>query len=399
MPDVGMPMPASARPASHTSSQQWQSFEIKMRYRRAERCVLRAQTALEAGMEEEARAALDEARTLNADTPTLESLRAAVRERQAIAAAADRRAKERRLAAVAVLVVALGSGAVWSAFTWLAADDPAGPTEPAGQVASAATGTPDVQSGTSGSPDVQVGQTAPATADPQPGTSDPQADGVAPLAEVKANLTQPGQTGAAATAGFEQAGPAPITVPFSPPTAEQTPMPAVREMDPNARVQQPTTSDALPRTILPSMTFDRLLSGMPNQPVPGPPAPGPPAPEPVVSPRPPAAAAEPAEPKVRAVLAQFESAYSSLDAPAAQAVWPGVDGRSLARAFESLESQRVSLGRCSISLTGTAARADCSGTTTWTPKVGGGTRTEPRRWQFELAASNGAWYIVNAQAR
>ncbi|MBA2305743.1 MAG: hypothetical protein H0W08_24350, partial [Acidobacteria bacterium] len=68
------------------------------------------------------------------------------------------------------------------------------------------------------------------------------------------------------------------------------------------------------------------------------------------------------EPRVRDVLARFESAYSSLNASAAQAIWPAVDQRSLSRAFDSLASQRVSLGRCSVSLDGVAASADCSGT-------------------------------------
>src|SRR3954468_19222831 len=49
---------------SHTSSGEWQSFEGRMRRRRAERCILRAQVAAEAGCLEDARAALDEARKL-----------------------------------------------------------------------------------------------------------------------------------------------------------------------------------------------------------------------------------------------------------------------------------------------------------------------------------------------
>ena len=73
--------------------------------------------------------------------------------------------------------------------------------------------------------------------------------------------------------------------------------------------------------------------------------------------------------------------------------------RSLARAFDSLESQQVSLGKCSISLSGASAFAECDGNTTWTPRIGGGRRSQPRRWQFDLASENGAWYIVRATAR
>jgi hypothetical protein len=43
---------------------------------------------------------------------------------------------------------------------------------------------------------------------------------------------------------------------------------------------------------------------------------------------------------VRATLGRYESAYSDLNTAAAHAVWPGVDERALARAFDSLSSQR-----------------------------------------------------------
>jgi hypothetical protein len=99
------------------------------------------------------------------------------------------------------------------------------------------------------------------------------------------------------------------------------------------------------------------------------------------------------------VLAQFEAAYSNLSAAAAQAIWPSVDVRALSRAFDSLQSQQVSLGRCSILIKGPTARADCVGPTSWTPKVGGGQRRQTRRWEFDLAAENGAWHILQATAR
>jgi hypothetical protein len=102
---------------------------------------------------------------------------------------------------------------------------------------------------------------------------------------------------------------------------------------------------------------------------------------------------------VRSVLARFEAAYSALNASAAQQIWPTVDARSLARAFDGLESQRVSLGTCSVSVNSATARAECSGSTTWTPKVGGGSRTERRHWRFELARTGSAWRIVGAEAR
>jgi hypothetical protein len=105
------------------------------------------------------------------------------------------------------------------------------------------------------------------------------------------------------------------------------------------------------------------------------------------------------EPAVRAVLARFAEAYSSLSASAARQVWPSVDARSLSRAFDGLESQQVLLGNCSVKVAASTARAECSGSATWAPKVRGGRRTEARRWEFDLARTNGAWLILRARAR
>jgi hypothetical protein len=111
-----------------------------------------------------------------------------------------------------------------------------------------------------------------------------------------------------------------------------------------------------------------------------------------------AVAANP-EGSVRAVLARYEAAYSGLDAAAAGAVWPSVDRRALARAFEGLTAQTVDLGRCEVRVTGASARAECSGRAEWTPRVGGGTRSAARRWQFDLKAAGNDWVIVSAETR
>jgi hypothetical protein len=102
---------------------------------------------------------------------------------------------------------------------------------------------------------------------------------------------------------------------------------------------------------------------------------------------------------VRRVLAQYEAAYSALDAAAAEAVWPGVDGKALSRAFDGLASQSVSLGRCDVTVAGPTARADCRGTAQWSPKVGGGPRRESRYWLFALRKTGGTWQIVDARVR
>jgi hypothetical protein len=83
-------------------------------------------------------------------------------------------------------------------------------------------------------------------------------------------------------------------------------------------------------------------------------------------------------PRVRAALARYEA---------------------LARAFDGLESQQLSLGHCTVAIDGAGARAECNGTATWTPRVGGGSRTEPRNWRFELKNAAGEWQIVRAEAR
>jgi hypothetical protein len=80
-------------------------------------------------------------------------------------------------------------------------------------------------------------------------------------------------------------------------------------------------------------------------------------------------------------------------------VWPALDERALARAFGSLASQRVSLENCKVDVDGGSARANCSGTAAWTPKVGGGLRTAARTWVFDLSQSDGGWHIVRVQAR
>jgi hypothetical protein len=102
---------------------------------------------------------------------------------------------------------------------------------------------------------------------------------------------------------------------------------------------------------------------------------------------------------VREVLARYEGAYSSLDADAASRVWPTVNRTALARAFDGLARQNVSLGNCDVTVSGPAARATCLGTASWTPKVGGGQRTAERRWNFELRKSGEEWLIQRASAR
>ena len=68
MPESGARVPVPVT-GSHTSTPQWQSFEVRMRHRRAERCLVRANLAFSAGNFAEARAAIDEAKEAAADFP------------------------------------------------------------------------------------------------------------------------------------------------------------------------------------------------------------------------------------------------------------------------------------------------------------------------------------------
>ena len=102
---------------------------------------------------------------------------------------------------------------------------------------------------------------------------------------------------------------------------------------------------------------------------------------------------------IRGALSRYEAAYNRLDVGAVRTVWPSLDERALSRAFDSLTSQRVALENCTVDINGTTARANCTGSASWTPKVGGGERSASRRWTFDLSQADGSWRIVHVQAR
>jgi hypothetical protein len=377
MPNVGTRLPG---PTSHTSTHQWQSFEIRMRYRRAERCVARAEAAFDAGMEEEARAALAEARALNPETPDFDSVRAAVLRRRAAVLAAQKQARLRRAAAIAgacVLFVA-AAVAIWTT---------SGPAVSAPTVPLAAA-----------APAPSAPAVPAATVSPSTETAVPAVSGASDSSKAANDSVAPtsGETRLTSTETAKPPDPLPAAEPSvaASSAAPEPSLPAIEKSEPQLRLETPapaTTSASLPPS---TSGADRLVSDLPTAVMRIPrPAPPPAAPPPPPDPR------TLEEPRVRATLAQFEAAYNSLSAQAAQAVWPTVDERSLARAFDSLESQQVALGECSITINGTTAAADCAVTTSWTPKVGGGQRRESRRWRFDLAKANGAWVIENFQAR
>jgi hypothetical protein len=104
--------------------------------------------------------------------------------------------------------------------------------------------------------------------------------------------------------------------------------------------------------------------------------------------------------RVEEVLRRYARAYDALDASAARAVWPSVNEKALARAFQDLSSQNVSFNNCDIDIRGAVANASCSGEASYVVKVGSREpRTESRLWRFELRRDGDAWKIENAETR
>ena len=102
---------------------------------------------------------------------------------------------------------------------------------------------------------------------------------------------------------------------------------------------------------------------------------------------------------IESVLKNYADAFSARDVGAAKSVWPGVDERALARAFEGLREQRLELERCEISIEGSTATAKCVGTARYRPKVGiRSVRSERKVWTFYIG-HRGAWVIDDVEVR
>lgn len=376
-------------PQSHTSTRQWQSFELRMRQRRMELCGQRARAALAAGRLAEARQAIDEALLLDPEHAPSRALA----DRLPSAHLRARRSRVRRTAvAAAVLLTVSGVGWHW----W---------RSPAPIVTS---------------PDI-VALQPPVTPRREPALpltlAELDAAPPAPLAAVETAATAATADDVAPSAGTSARAAPPIGAPPPAPEArrETTGTAGVRRQEPPAPGRpvagpvvrsseapiRPAPVAALPSTSPEAPSPEPLALPSPAVLVSSSAAEPPPASRP--SPATPARETAPApvssERVVRDVLNRYQAAYSDLDAAAAGAVWPSVDARALARAFDGLASQRVSFGHCDVEVRGTSATADCRGQARWTPKVGGGTQTADRRWRFELAQQGEAWVITQATVR
>jgi hypothetical protein len=103
---------------------------------------------------------------------------------------------------------------------------------------------------------------------------------------------------------------------------------------------------------------------------------------------------------IRSTLTRWRTAYSELDASAAQEVWPSVDVRALRTAFRGIKSQELQFDRCQLTVTGARAQAACSGRAVYVPGIGDRSpRTAPREWTFELQKADDRWTIASASAR
>ena len=507
MPDRGVPIGDPINTAGHVATPEWQSFEQRMRRRRADRCVRRAEEALGCGRFDEASEALEEARSLDPlheglqnlfdrltdprttatiDQPVTVVAAAPIEHIEAVeshtgstapirvtAPALDtesavrapapsflkpassfakkaergapdarplafdelavlgalppppedilperRRSSAWRVAAVACLALTASAFAGWFAWTqWpmvLRSDTAA-----------------DVRLPLEIPPALRFGsQESPAVPEPEPiavdpsttiaGTSGadepetaptesvvdrvPEADRVADAAPaaVRAEEREPAAAVAPAIGNAASVPPA-IREPLPSPRPETATLPAQPQPDAPRPSTGNETRAALGPAPPPVPVEDARSSVPPLASVTALPAPSsPPAPEDVrpapAEPRPSATVVD-ERAAVRAILSRYESAYSRLDAAGAAAVWPGVDRRALARAFDGLDSQRVTLDSCDVGVTGSTARARCAGSATWTPKVGGGTRTQVRSWTFDLRRADGGWQIVKVDTR
>jgi hypothetical protein len=101
---------------------------------------------------------------------------------------------------------------------------------------------------------------------------------------------------------------------------------------------------------------------------------------------------------IRRALQQYRRAYDELDARLARTVWPAVNESALSRAFDGLESQRLTFENCDIQPNSDSAVAVCRGTAQYVAKVGSREpRSEPRTWRFTLARRGAEWKIESAR--
>jgi hypothetical protein len=384
-------------------------FEERAKRRRVDRRIDAARAAIAHGKVRDAASALDEVRELDPNLPELVSLEAAY------ASLRGSQTRPRRgpwvAAAAAFAVMVLGaswieeSGALQSRrvaalipLVQPAAPEPIGSPEPA----SAPSGEPDDAASviaTSGSePENPANSVVPPAPSPTPASVQRSAGTDVP-APVPPSPPHPDLAAPPSEPPTEPAKPAPTTAVTPPPVQPATPPAAQQETAsaapaPITRALPPPSSPALEAPVVPAESVPNRVAR--STPVPstvssGSPTAGMPSPG-VVS------AVNQDELQVKQALQRYRTAYEGLDARSAQAVWPAVNQVALARAFDGLESQRLTFEACSVQLLGDHASATCRGTARYVPKIGSREpRIEPRVWSFALRKIGAEWKIDSAR--
>ena len=375
----------------------WRGFEQRITERRLRALVDTANGAILAGDAATARAALEEARDLRPDAPELADLEArlaAVPAAAALQTSAGPRIWMRAAGAAAMFLVGVSLliGVEWlrpidtitpTTTVTVGAPDAAplrglraGGAPPAG--AAAAEVEDDDESipaivmppepllqprGTSGT--LPATETRPVARNEAPARPAPAPEPLEPPREVADDFVASSETELAdlARADLDEAPAAPMVA-----RADAASGPA--EPSPIERSVVDTRTAALPPAVVPASAPPAAIPTAPDQ------------------------------SGVEAVLRRYASAYRALDASAARRVWPSVDEKALARAFQNLSSQEVSFDDCAISIRGVVANASCRGQASFVGKVGSREpRTESRTWQFALRRDGGDWLIEGVNAR
>lgn len=343
---------------SHTATGEWKSFEIRMRRRRAERLVVRADVAAAAGSLDEARAALEEARALWPGAPGLADVQQKIEnppvENPPVPKEPVRISSSKELAAAGLAIAFAAAAAILIFLTGWAAPSRAAVPQPL------------------------ASRDAKAIVDAMPITHRESA--IVDHHERIAEIPEPTQS---AETVFPEPTQSAATVFPQTETVRSAPV-EWRPASVEAEVEIPARRSPVPNLPPPPIPEMRATSA---------------ASPAVIAAAEPAPMQPPPEPLVRSALARYAKAYNDLDVDAAERVWPSVNRSALERAFDSLASQRVSLGECRIDVDGDSARASCAGSATWRPKVGGGERTDERSWIFDLEKSAAGWRIVNARVQ
>jgi len=372
-PPSPAPISAPARQASVprpplVSAEGYARFEERAKRRRVDKRIEAARLAIERSKLREAAAALDEVIELDPNLPELSSLTAAFDELRRSTVRSDRGPW------VAAAVV---FGTIVLAASWI-------------QESRVLQSTPL----TAVAPLVAVNSPEPIAVGP----TEPDVDAVQPLATSGEQLaSEPPDVKTQEPVARPIARPAPREPSLPSPATSSSPPARSAQISPSPVTQQPPLQPA--SSPIPDITdptpVPRAAAPVARNTV----EPAPAAALPAVVPATPVAPPNTDELQVKQVLQRYRVAYEGLDAESAQAVWPAVNQVALARAFDGLESQRLTFDACSVELQGNRAAATCRGTARYVPKVGSRQpRVEPRIWSFALRKIGAEWKIDNARA-